>query len=129
MLRIVGKKLDLKAALRALPMKPELTVERGTLGPTGRKHTRSIISVLVSRAEFDAPAKQVKDATRVLRKHAVGLRRVCRRADVEIAALDFGIYKRDAFMQAEFFPRELIELMGKIGLSLEVSLYNAPDEE
>lgn len=135
MLHITGKKLDLDAALKSLPVKPSQTLRRGTLLPAlcpsrpAKRRLRSSLSIVASRADFDQPKKQVTDATRFLRKHTAGLRRVCRRSDVDDARLDFGIYKRDAFMQAEHFSLELIELMGKIGLSLEISLYNDPENQ
>lgn len=65
---------------------------------------------------------QVKDAMRVMRRDAAEFRRL-RRLELH-AVLDFGVEVRDEAGPAFFrFPSQLLALMTRYGLSLEVSYY------
>jgi len=98
----------------------------------GRKrseHSRSVskingFNVNISDADgLDLP-KQVTDAVRILRRDAAEFRRL-KRLKLH-AVLDFAVEVKDRDGPAFFrFPSELLQLLAKYELSLEVSYYGS----
>jgi hypothetical protein len=95
--------------------------------PNGRRHERSGIHVLVSHADFQEFRGQVGEATAFLRANAEQIRRLVKFPGIEGVTLDFGIARRDVFMQYDHFPAELVQLAGSLDLAIEPSQY--PIEE
>jgi hypothetical protein len=95
--------------------------------PNGRRHEQSGIHVLVSDADFQEFRRQAEEATVFLQANAEQIRRLVKFPGIESVTLDFGIARRDVFMQCDHFPAELVQLAGSLGLAIELSQY--PIEE
>lgn len=93
-----------------------------------RMHTHSGFSLVVSDAAFDNPKQQIEDAIVFLRKHEKQLKSLQSIVEVEDMFLDFGIEEREAAIQCDHFPAQLLKLAGDLGLDLEVSRYAKASE-
>jgi hypothetical protein len=91
--------------------------------PDGHRHRRSGINVAVSDAEFEDLAGQVRDAITFLASNRQPIEALCEFPGVEGVTLDFGIARRDVYVQADTFPSELIRLAGCLGLEIELTQY------
>jgi len=80
------------------------------------------VHILVSDADFHELDLQISDATAFLRDHLADLQILASQAGIA-ATLDFGIARRDVLAQVDGFPAGLVELAGRVGLSLEISQY------
>ena len=96
-------------------------------GQKRSEHSRSVsringFNVSISDAGGLELATQVKDAVRILLSDEAEFRRLKRHK--LHAVLDFGVEVKDAGGPAFFrFPSELLQLLARYGLSLEVSYY------
>ena len=125
-LRASGSRVAVEVFLDRTTWSPLAVFWKGT---KRSEHSRSVskvngFNVSVSEADgLDLP-QQVEDATRILRSDAAEFRRL-RRLKLH-AVLDFGVMGRDEGIPAFFrFPSELLELLVKYGVSLEVSYYGS----
>jgi hypothetical protein len=91
--------------------------------PKGKKHLTSSVHILVSRASFTNSKRQIRDALKFLEVHRRELARLTRVPGVESITLDFGIADRNLAAQFEYFPPELLLATGKLGIGIEVSVY------
>ena len=89
--------------------------------PDGRRHERSGVHVSVSDAGFDDFGQQVADAIAFLRVETKQILRLRECPGVEGVTLDFGIERRDAAVQCDYLPPELVRLAGSLGLGIELS--------
>lgn len=96
---------------------------KGELRRTGRPFERSGIQVIVSDAGFDDLAGQVAHAVEFLAGEMESLRALMGEPGVEEGALDFGIAQHAQPAYSRRFPPRLVELAGRAGLGIEVSLY------
>src|SRR5262245_49231771 len=80
--------------------------------PDGRRHERSGIHVIASEADFDDFPRQVAEATAFLLAEAKQVSRLCEWPGVEEVSLDFGIRRREAAVQSDYLPPELVRLAG-----------------
>jgi len=132
-LRVSGRSFDVDAYLRTrAPLVPAAVHRRGQpkfqTQPKGRRNRRSGCNIIVSKMDFSDFPGQVRDAVRFLSGKSRAIRTLMRRPGVESASLDFGVERRpEAVVQVDSFPRELVSLAGRLGLSIELSLYPAPD--
>ena len=87
------------------------------------------ITVVVSEASDDF-AKQVVDAIEFLKAKRTELLWLQGSAGLEGMSLDFGVNRRNGFLQSHAFPPELARLAGELSMALELSIYgtalNAP---
>jgi len=133
-LRAYGDDFDLDAFLPGCTL-PVYTVKRRgepvfpNTRPEGRRHSQSGVHVLASGADFEEFPKQVEDATAFLLTNVEQIERLCQWPGVEGVTLDFGIQRRDEFVQCIYFPSELLRAAGSLGLNVELSVYETPAEE
>ena len=91
--------------------------------PNGRRHERSGLHVPASNAGFDEFPRQVAEATEFLRANFDQVRRLVEWPGVEQITLDFGIERREATVQCDVLPPELVRVAGSLGLAIELSQY------
>lgn len=88
---------------------------------------RNSCSLGISDAGFGAFQQQVDDAISYLAKHYEQLKYIVGYTGVEYADIQFGMYGTpDKPVQSVYYPPELVQLAGQLGLSLDVAIYN-PD--
>lgn len=123
--------------MKASGLQPIVVCQKGHPRAPGSTSVRrsSGFNVEVSRAEDDLD-KQVRDAVRFLKRHATGLHRLRRCTAFGGMTLDFGNWYRatpESPWSSYRFPAVLIELAGKHGIGIELSLYsdepNGPRQE
>jgi hypothetical protein len=121
-LRIKGEDFAVDAFVASSALVPRLVWRKGYITRVGREpNLDSGCNIVVSETmDF---AVQVNDAIAFLRNSEADLVNVCCDAAVDSVCLDFGIKRKDVPAQFTNFPRELVELAGKYGMSLELSLY------
>jgi hypothetical protein len=130
MLRVHGEAFDVDAFLDGCDLPVCAVWRRGepvfpASQPDGRKHQRSGVNVLASGADFGEFPFQVEEALAFLLNRADEVRRLCEWPGVEGAYLDFGVERRDAAVQCDFLPPDLIRAAGLLGLGIELSQYPA----
>ena len=89
--------------------------------PKGKRWLRSGIGVVVSDAAFTDLRGQIRDALRFLARHKSALQRLGKRADVDEMTLDFSVQRRDAAVELDRFPHELLLAAGRLRIDIEVS--------
>ena len=82
--------------------------------------TSGITVDVSSEDEFSA---QVRDAIVFLETNRIELLRLKQFAGLEEISLDFGVNRKDKFLQSYLFPLELIHLASEFALELELSIY------
>lgn len=130
-LRVSGSKVGVEKFLSRTKWSPMSIFWKGKKRSEHSKSVSKIngFNVSVSDAPgLDLPS-QVKDAARIIHRDAAEFRRL-KRLELH-AVLDFGVEVRDEAGPAFFrFPGELLALMTRYGLSLEVSYYGtSPDRD
>jgi hypothetical protein len=93
--------------------------------PSGRKHDRSGVHILVSNAEFEEFPRQVAEAIEFLNVNGEEVKRLRQFPGVDGVTLDFGIARRDVLAQYDRFPAPLVRLAGSLDLDIELSQYPA----
>jgi hypothetical protein len=113
---------------------PEIFLQESTLDPCNvfRKGERksesrtwntSGITVVISEgSDF---GQQLADAVQFLKSNRAELLRLKAATGLEAMSLDFGVKRRNGFLQSHLFPPELILLAGELSLALEVSIYGS----
>ena len=131
MLRIGGDALDIDALLSLHPFDINRVWRKGEpRGSTGKVHTSSGASVVVSDAEFEEFDLQVGDATAFLEAHGQIVAKAASFAGVDYAVLDFAVALRKGyFSQSSCLPPRLIRLAANAGIGLEISHYPCSADE
>ena len=93
--------------------------------PEGRRHDKSGVNIVTSESDFNEFSSQVAETTKFFEANTAQLRRLVDWPGVESADLDFGIERRDAIVQRDELPAELVRLAGLLGLGLVLSQYPA----
>jgi hypothetical protein len=93
----------------------------------GRVWDSSGFIVAVSEASGDDFARQVRDAVEFLQKHEEELARLMEYAGLEDVRLDFGVGRKNGFLQSNYLPPALLELAGALGIGVEISIYGADE--
>jgi len=125
-LRASGIQFDVDRFLRRSSFAPCAVHRRGTPRLPKRVHASSGINVPVCDASWSDLPAQIADAERFLVKYSREIKRLIRFPGVEGAGLDFPINLRigDAVAaQFDHFPASLVRAAGRLGLSLELSIY------
>jgi hypothetical protein len=86
------------------------------------------ITVVVSDATGDDLAQQVQDAIEFVRENQKELSRLRSFDGLEYMLLDFGVYRKDGFLQSSVFPAELVALAGDCGIGIELSIYGEDED-
>jgi hypothetical protein len=114
-------------------------LEKSTFAPCNvfqkgeRKSKNSVwqssgITVVVSDASGDEFARQVQDAIEFVRENQKELSRLRSFDGLEDMELDFGVYRKDGFLQNSVFPAELIALAANWGIGIELSNYGEDED-
>jgi hypothetical protein len=90
--------------------------------PNGRVEEVSRVNIKVSTAKSDDLQSQIKDAIAFLQENKQEIESLCGYAGVEFAGLDFAVDLPDE-LDSNFFPPELLNLAGGLGLSVELTYY------
>ena len=112
---------------------PEWFLSESTLAPCNvfrkgeHKSASSVwdtsgITVVVSEAQ-ESFSQQVSDAIEFLRSNRAELLRLKGSRGLEDLSLDFGLSRKNGFLQSHLFPSDLIHMAGELGMALEVSIY------
>lgn len=128
-LHVSGEDFAVDEFLSDTKLKPYHVHHRGE--PTGRKEVNyedSGFSIEVSEADGDLNV-EVEDAILFLRRHEADLSRLATMHEVSVRRLDFGINRRDVFGQFEYLPPELLLLSGRLGIGIELSIYDSSDSD
>ena len=128
-LHVSGRKLDPATVVGLEPYRVYRAGEaRRRSRPDGPRWNTSGFSVVVSDAPWSDLGRQVTDACAFLDRHADAIRTLRAGGAVEDMRLDFPVHLRigeDILAQFEFFPAELVEKAGGLGLGLELSIYSS----
>jgi hypothetical protein len=118
---------DVDAFLRETQLAPCAVFRKGEI-KGDKKRDMSALNIDVSKASFDDFKTQIKDAIKFLQKNKAEIKKLAMAKGLDgLPGLDFGIRKRDSFMQSDCFPAELITLAGDIGLAITLSQYPIED--
>jgi hypothetical protein len=133
MLRAWGRTFDVDRCLSKLKLDATKVYRRGEPRLSTRLRARERVSgfnAVVSDAERDQLARQLREAERYLRTHSRLLRRLRHWPGVEGVNLDFGVeWKADAVVQSSRIPEALVAAAGRVGITLEITMYpcSAPE--
>ena len=136
-LRAVGAEFEVDAFLRCSRLSPLKVWRRGDrLGSrtapeqllieheiAEKKYGQSGFAVVASAASFRDPVRQATDAACFLRRHEIALSQLAHCPGIEAILLDFGIEDRPVEQQTNYFPPELLDLMGRLNIGLVVTRY------
>jgi hypothetical protein len=121
-LRASGADFQPEIFLRASSFCPCNVFRKGERKAESRTWDTSGITIVVSEASDDF-AQQVIDAIEFLKSHRVDILSLQKSKGLEEIGLDFGVNRRNDFLQSYLFPAELIRLAGEFSMDLEVSIY------
>ena len=127
----MGQNLDVDNFVAKSGLKPYKKNYKGQpklkTKPTGDKLKYSLIAIETSKAEFNNLKRQIKDTVAYLTKNKTKLKHISLTKEVQHARLDFGIDlmvdKTSNLIQTLQLPKKLLQLVGDIGLDIELSLY------
>jgi len=86
-------------------------------------------TVEVSAASGDDLAQQIKDTIEFLHVNREEIIRLNGTRGLLEIGLDFGINRRNVFVQNNYLPPELIKLAAALEIGIEISIYGEPDRE
>ncbi|MBW7912659.1 MAG: hypothetical protein H3C54_02900 [Taibaiella sp.] len=93
--------------------------------PDSEKAQHSVISFVVSSADFHSPEKQIEDAKNYLIINKDGLSHILNDKSIQHAFLDFGLqFYPDRVTQSIYLPHDIVSPAGALGIGIEISLYN-----
>lgn len=90
------------------------------------------VSIAVSDKKWDDFKGQVADAAKFLAKHETELRKLMASHETTNAYLDFPLYSRlngEVANQNDHLPRDLIRLAGRLGLGIEMAIYERDKDD
>lgn len=131
-LRFCGDELDVREIIETLKLKPSTVWEKGLprfKSNPKRLNKHSGFNILVSDSELDNFAKQKIEAIKYLSENKKLLSSIINYKGIDGGGLDFGIEWRNVAVQCDNFLSSLIKLAGQIGLGIELSQYEPPDDE
>ena len=123
-LRVETKDVD--TAVSASGLRPIAVFRKGTPKAPGASTLATCSGFNVDVSRHEDLEQQVRGAVRFLKRHAAGLQRLQRSRGFRGMALDFGNWYRataEAPWPSYRFPAALVELAGKHGIEIELSLY------
>lgn len=128
-LRIMGKDFDPDEFVSKSKLQFDNKTYKGEVRfktkPEGVKFNHSVLSVVVSNADFNSPELQIEDAKNYLVMNKQGLNHIVGDRSIEHAFLDFGLnFNTEKINQSIYLPYDLVKLAGELGIGIEISLYN-----
>jgi hypothetical protein len=128
-LRAYGRDLAVDRFLEGSALKPLVVWGRGEKRFQHRPpNASSGMKVVVSDASGNDLPLQINEAMAFLNDNRDELVRLRDAPGVEYRALDFGIVRRDVFVQCDYFPPKLVKLAAEFGLGIELS-QDPPSED
>ena len=88
---------------------------------------KSGVNISVSDADFDDLAGQIADTVLFLGTHTDAIRALRDFPGVEGVEVDFGIRRRDVYVQSDTFPAELVEIAGTLRIAVTLTQYPIGD--
>ncbi len=127
-LRVGGTHFDVDAFLRESSIAPATVFRRGqprfpSSQSNGRVSDRSGMNVGVSDAEFGNLEQQTCETLQFLADNLAELERLATYPGVEGLELDFAVEGGDNFVESYRFSPDLLEQVGRMGITLCVSRY------
>jgi hypothetical protein len=122
-LRPCGDNFQPEIFLGGSSWKPCNVFHKGDRKSESRTWDTPGLTVLVSDA--DDFARQVTDAIEFLKSNDSEFHRLQTSAGLDGLSLDFGVDRKNGFVQSQLFPTELVCLAGQYSLALEVSIYGS----
>ena len=122
-LRASGDHFDPQRFLNDSAFVPCNVFRKGERKAQNRSWTSSGFTVVVSEASGDNLAQQVQDAIGFLGTHKEEVARLMRFDGLDGVDLDFGVNRKNGFLQSSRLPPELLTLAGALGVGVEVSIY------
>jgi len=122
-LRASGDHFDPQKFLNDSAFVPCNVFRKGERKAQNRAWASSGFTVVVSEASGDNLAQQIQDAIEFLRMHKEEVARVMRFEGVEDVDLDFGVDRKNGFLQSSYLPPEVLTLAGALGIGVEISIY------
>ncbi len=127
-LRATGDNFQVTKFLETSTFAPCNVFHKGERKAKNHIWKRSGITVIISEASGDDLARQVQDAIEFVRENQKELSRLRGFDGLEDMELDFGVYRKDGFLQSSVFPAELIALAGNWGIGIELSIYGEDED-
>ena len=82
-------------------------------------------TVEVSAASGEEFHKQIEDAILFLHRYRDELNLLAQMKELEDLRLDFGVSRKNGFLQCSYLPPELLRLAGNLRIGIEISIYGA----
>ena len=122
-LRVSGDCFQPQGFLDDSDLVPWNVFRKGERKAEKRSWDSSGFTVVVSEASGDDLAQQIQDAIEFLRMHKEEVARLMRSEGLDYVQLDFGVNRKNGFLQSSYLPPELLALAGALGLGVEISIY------
>ena len=122
-LRVTGDNLQLEDLVAGSSLIPCNLFRKGEPKSKSRVWETSGITIVVSDAPGNDFDQQIEDAILFLERNREDVARLRKRSDLEDLRLDFGVDRKEGFLQCAFFPPRLVKVAGELGIGLELSIY------
>lgn len=122
-LRAGGDNFQPETFLDGSSLQPCNVFHKGATKSASRTWDTSGITVVVSEA--DSFQRQVTDAIEFLKSNGMELQKLLGSVGLEKLSLDFGVDRKNGFLQSHLFPAELVSLAAEYSMALEVSIYGS----
>jgi len=123
-LRAWGDDFQPEQFLTGSSLQPCNVFLKGSRKSETRTWETSGLTLIVSEAPDDF-VQQTADALTFLKSNSPELHRLQTTVGLEGLSLDFGVDRKDCFLQNQLFPSELVSLAAKYSMALEVSIYGS----
>jgi hypothetical protein len=133
-LRASGVNFDVIAFLANCELEPLQVFKKGAARypvsqPDGPTHERSGINFEVSDADFSQLELQMQEALVFVQQHEIFISALKKFPGVEDVTIDFGAEIRPPGWCSFNFSSDLLLAVGRLGISLELSVYPIGDED
>jgi hypothetical protein len=126
-LRAHGESFKVREFLEKSSLQLDTVYEKGDPIDSGKKNgshrPSSGFSAVVSQADFSDLEEQVREAILFLDEYEEDLRRLGSFKGVEAVFLDFGVQWREASVQTDVFPADVLWRAGALDIWLAVTHY------
>ena len=131
-LRAHGQAFEVREFLAGSPLQPDRVYQKGEPVPSGKgngaRRPSSGFSVTISHADASDLEGQIRESILFLDEYEDELRRLGSFSGVEGISLDFSVPWRDAEVQTDVFPADLLWRAGALDIWLAVTHYPATPE-
>ena len=122
-LRASGDYFEPQVFLNDSAFVPCNVFRKGERKAENRSWSSSGFTVVVSEASGEDLAQQIQDAIEFLGMHKEEVVRLTRFEGLDGVELDFGVNRKNGFLQSSYLPPELVALAGALGVGVEISIY------